>query len=100
MPIWKLSPIDLIDPNWEASSHRGAAIVRAENEEAARVLAQKVFGVKTGFPPGRGITAPPWKRAELVKAECYEQSLYENEGPNEVLLPSFEADLKPTPRKK
>ena len=29
MPIWKLTPIDLDDPNWEASSHRRLIVVRA-----------------------------------------------------------------------
>ena len=29
MPLYKLSPADLSDPNWQASSHRAAAIVRA-----------------------------------------------------------------------
>jgi hypothetical protein len=37
MPLWKLRPLDLSDPNWEASSHRGVVIVRAPDEETARV---------------------------------------------------------------
>jgi len=60
MPIWRLTPLDLADPSWEASSHRGMAIVRAPTERLAREEAQKVFGVKTGFTPGGGVKAPPW----------------------------------------
>lgn len=98
MPIWKLSPIDLSDPNWEASSHRGVVIVRAKHEEDARDLAQEAFGVRTGFPPGRRIVAPPWKRVELVKAERIDDPRYDSEGPDEILSPSFDHDLKSTPR--
>lgn len=100
MRIWRLSPIDLSDPNWEASAHRGPAIVRAEDEEEARNLAQETFGVKTRFAPGAGIIAPPWQRAELVTAEIVTDSPFEPEGPAEVLQPSFAQDLEAQPRKK
>ena len=53
MPVWKLTPIDLDDPNWEASSHRSAAVVRAPDEDAARAAAAKAFDVATRFPPLR-----------------------------------------------
>jgi hypothetical protein len=89
MPIWKLIPLDLTDPDWEASSHRGLAIVRATDEEAARDAAQDAFGVKTGFKPGAGIKAPPWKRANLVRAERTKDPRYDPAGPTEVLVPSF-----------
>ena len=62
MPLWKLQPLDLSDPNWEASSHRGLVIVRAPDEDSARDEARRAFGVKTRFSPGAGVTAPPWKR--------------------------------------
>jgi hypothetical protein len=88
MPLWRLTPVDLADPNWEASSHRAHAIVRAPDEEAAREEAQKAFGVKTGFAPGKGVLAPPWKRAALVRAERMDDERYESEGPAEVLEPS------------
>jgi hypothetical protein len=45
MTIWQLSPVDLSDPNWQASSHRGPAIVRAPDEKTARDVAQSAFGV-------------------------------------------------------
>ena len=89
MAIWKLTPIDLKDPNWQASSHRAMAIVRAEKEQVAREAAQAAFGIKTGFKPGHGITAPPWLRDATVKAEKLHDSRYDPEGPTEVLEPSF-----------
>lgn len=69
MPIWRLSPIDLLDPNWEASSHRGVTVVRAPDEAAARAAAAKAFDVATRFPPRSVVRVPPWTRGNLVKAE-------------------------------
>jgi hypothetical protein len=89
MPLWRLQPLDLTDPSWEASSHRGPVIVRATDERAAREEAQRAFGVKTRFAPGEGVKAPPWKRASLVSAERVKDERYEEEGPTEVLEPSF-----------
>ena len=89
MVLWKLIPLDLNDPAWEASSHRATAIVRAPDEESAREAAQQAFGVKTGFKPGQGIKAPPWKRFLLVKAERIRDERYDPEGLTEVLEPSF-----------
>ena len=54
MPVWKLTPTDLSDPNWEASSHRGMAVVRAPDEAAARAAAAEAFDVPTRFPPTGG----------------------------------------------
>ena len=89
MPLWKLQPLDLSDPNWEASSHRGVVIVRAPDEETARDEAERAFGVKTRFAPGEGLKAPPWKRDSLVSAERVRDQRYEEEGPAEVLEPAF-----------
>lgn len=95
MPLWKLHPIDLSDPNWEMSSHRDVVVVRAADEERARDVAQQAFGVKRGFPLKGGVTAPPWKRPQLVSAELIKDSRWEDEGPDAVLMPSFAADLPP-----
>ena len=88
MPVWKLSPLDLDDQNWEASSHRGPCIVRARSEADARATAAAAFDVRTGFRPGRGVTFPPWTRPALVKAERVENSPYATEGRTEVLEPA------------
>jgi hypothetical protein len=88
MALWELRPVDLTDPNWEASSYRGIVIVRARNENAARRAAQDAFGVKTRFRAGAGVTAPPWTRPDLVTAETIEDPRYDPEGPTEVLYPA------------
>jgi osmotically-inducible protein OsmY len=94
MPIWRLSPVDLADPNWEASSHRAATLVRAPTEEAAREVAQSAFGVKTRFNL-KGPVITPWKRAEMVRAERISDDRFAPDGPAEVLSPSFESDEAP-----
>jgi hypothetical protein len=53
-----LTPLDLLDPSWGVSSHRGVAIVRARDEEDARATAAKAFDVKTRFSPGKGPAVP------------------------------------------
>jgi hypothetical protein len=83
-----LTPVDPRDPNWEASSHRGVAIVRARDEATARATAAKAFDVKTRFSPGKGQSAPPWRRAALVKAEQIDDTRYDAAGPAAVLEPS------------
>jgi len=99
MAIWRLCPLDLSDPNWEASSHRAVVIVRAPDENAARDVAEAAFGVKTRFRPGAGIVAPPWKRPELVAVERITDERFETDGPSVVLSPSFEGDLRGRERK-
>jgi hypothetical protein len=88
MPIWKLTPLDLRDPNWEASSHQGFAVVRARNARDARTIAAKAFDAKTRFRPEKGPRFPPWRRASLVKVERIEDPRYEAQGPAAVLEPS------------
>ena len=34
--LWKLAPINLDHPRWEAGAYKGTVIVRAPNETAAR----------------------------------------------------------------
>ena len=87
MPLWQLQPVDLIDPSWESSTYRGKVIVRARDEAMARRQAQEAFGVKTRFPPKKGVTAPPWRRPALVTAEIIDHPLYDPDGPPEVLFP-------------
>jgi hypothetical protein len=89
MAIWTLVPIDLNDPNWEASSHRGTVIVRVRNETEARALAARTFDVKTGFRPGQGVRFPPWTRATVVRAEHADDPRFEAEGPAAILEPAF-----------
>ena len=87
MTVWRLTPIDLLDPNWNASSHRGEVIIRAGSEKAARALAAEAFNVVTRFPPGTGILAPPWTRPSSVRAERVKDERYPPDGPAGVLHP-------------
>jgi hypothetical protein len=89
MPLWKLTPLDLLDPGWEASSHQSVTIVSARDEEEACATAAKAFDVKTRFSPGKGRHFPPWSRAALVKVERIEDTRYEGAGPAAVLEPVF-----------
>lgn len=89
MPLWKLTPVDSTDPSWEASAHRAATIVRAQNEMAARETAAKAFDVATRFRPGAGVLVPPWRRPALVKVERIDDARFEPDGPAAVLDPSF-----------
>jgi hypothetical protein len=100
MPLWKLHPVDLEDLSWKASSHRGLVIVRARDEQHAREVAQKAFGVKAGFPLEGGIIVPPWLRPDRVTAEILKDPRFEAEGPEAVLVPSFDKNLTPQPRKR
>jgi hypothetical protein len=99
MPIWRLMPVDLEDPSWQGSSHRGPAIVRAPDEAAAREVAEAAFATKMRFVPGTGTPVPPWKRPQLVAARIIERSVYPLDGPTEVLEPSFQRDLPRRPRR-
>ncbi len=89
MPIWKLTPFDLNDPSWEASSHKGMAIIRARDEADARDTAAKAFDAKTRFSPAKDHTYPPWHRPTLVKVEFIKDKRYDPVGPAAVLEPSF-----------
>lgn len=88
MAIFSLIPVDLNDPNWEASSHRGRVIVRAANEQQARAVAAEAFDVKTGFRPGQGMRFPPWTRASVVRAQRIDDPCFDGKGPAEVLEPA------------
>jgi hypothetical protein len=87
MPIWKLTPINLNDRNWAASTHKGEAIVRAESEKHARDLACLAFVIATHRVPGTTVKVIPWRLSELVTCERLEDSEYPEEGPEGVLVP-------------
>lgn len=89
MAVWKLTPVDPLDPSWAASSHRGSVVIRAPDEASARDAAEKAFGVKTRFAPGTGLKAPPWRRPSLVRAERIKDTRFDAEGSTEVLDPSL-----------
>ncbi len=88
MQLWKLTPLDLSAPNWEASTYIGPAIVRAPDEVEARTAANKKFSRWANKQPiGDPVRHPPWDLALLVTAVTIDDERFEVEGPTEVLDP-------------
>jgi hypothetical protein len=66
MPLWKLTPVDLSDCHWEASTYKGEVIVREADERAARRRAHRAYllravRVRAGVPK-----FSPWPDSSLV----------------------------------
>ena len=83
MPIFRLQPIELRNPRWNATSWRHSAIVRAANVDRARAVAQRAFSF--GTPTSQSI--PPWTDERLVDCFRFDGSGYPEDGPDEVLDP-------------
>ena len=89
MKIWKLTPIDLTDRNWDASTHSDVALVRAETSERARAIAQLAFALATERTPGQESKLTPWKYEHLVACELLVTADYPVDGEEGVLLPEY-----------
>jgi hypothetical protein len=88
MSLYRLTPINLNDPNWRASTHRGVAVVRAGSEGQARALAAGAFATTLApSSPGGRIAAPPWPHAHAVRAEVVRDPRYGSEGAAGILEP-------------
>lgn len=66
--LWRLDPVDLAHPDWEASIHRGPAVVRAPDERSARWVATFAFVIATSRRPGEDTRINPWRQPERVTA--------------------------------
>jgi len=80
MPVWKLTPTDLTDPAWVASTHHGGAVVRAASEGAARRVSAAALQASAGAPAGA-----PWTDPALVKVEEVQDPRYDPKGRSEIL---------------
>lgn len=87
MPVYRLIPVDPSDPAWQASAHRGGALVRAGSEGRARELALLAFAVAVDVRAGRGQT-PPWRDPGKVHARVAGDVPYPADGPEGVLEPA------------
>lgn len=87
MRIWKLSPLDTSARDWEASTYRGIAIVRAKSEEEARLCAMQRFAIATKRDPKGGVRLCPWTQEKLVSCEELVDSKYQPNGEAAVLEP-------------
>lgn len=88
MPIYRLTPTNLSDPNWRASTYRDVIVVRAKSEDQARSLAAGAFDT-TLVPssPHRSVATPLWRLPHAVRVEVIEDLRYRTEGPNGILEP-------------
>ena len=88
MPVYRLTPVNLNDPNWRASIHRAVAVIRAGSEEQARSLASKAFNTTLApSSPGGKIATPLWQHSYAVRAEVVQDQRYGSEGPAGILEP-------------
>ena len=89
MPLWKLEPVDPTDRNWEASTYKGEAIVRAENSGAARLLAARAYGIATKQVLGAEVKIIPWKYSGLVRTtEVQATDDYAEDGAQGIVFPA------------
>jgi hypothetical protein len=79
--VYRLTPVYLTDLDWQASTHRGEAIVRAASEAEARDLATRAF-------TARGVAQSPWNYAYAVEVRVLDDGHYPAEGPPGVLEPA------------
>ncbi|SRR5260221_14755252 len=87
MALWKLTPIDVANRNWEASTIKAPAIIRAPTEEIARAAASAAFQIATFLEPGTEMRHPPWKDPGLVNAETIEDARWPSTGDVAILDP-------------
>ena len=88
MAIWKLSPLNVSAPDWEASTYRGDVVLRAKNEEEARLCAMQRFAIATKVNLGEKTRTCPWTQHELVSCEEIVDSKYSAIGEATVLEPT------------
>ncbi len=87
MPIYELTAIDPDHINWRASMVNDRAVIRADNEMNARLLANRTFRV-AAIGPARGrVPVPPWTDPTIVACREIEDSDWETDGPPAVLFP-------------
>lgn len=88
MPIWRLTPIDLTEPHWEASVYRAPVTVRADSEERARQIADLALSIAVSVRPGEGPRFSPWTHRFLVECRKVDDPAVVGEGPEAILDPA------------
>ena len=87
MPVYRLVPLEPDDPEWRASAHRGAAVVRARDEDEARRLASRAFARRVARQEGDVVLGSLWRQPYAVRAEPLADAPYPQDGPSAVLEP-------------
>ena len=67
---WKLTPMHLDHPNWDASTSLSPLTVEADNETEARRKANSKYFQATGRRVGENVKTSPWLDRALV--DCTE----------------------------
>jgi hypothetical protein len=88
LPVYRLVPTDPSDPEWRASAHRGAAVVRARGEDEARALAAAAFRRAVARHEGEVRLGSPWRQPYAVRVEVLDDPCYPADGPAGVLEPA------------
>jgi hypothetical protein len=81
--LFKLSPIDAADSDWQCSRFCGDVLVRAKNENKARALAMREFGLLD--PIGEGSCICPWTSESHTRCKLVGES--EGSDKEGLLLP-------------
>jgi len=91
MPIWRLTPINLQDPEWQASLYKGEVFVRAADADQARQTAAVALRTQVDVRRVQDTSwTTPWTQAHLVTCMREEGSIYQDDGPDAVLWPQAE----------
>ncbi|MGE4193063.1 MAG: hypothetical protein AB7E51_06720 [Pseudodesulfovibrio sp.] len=88
MPVYELAPIDLTAPDWRASTHHAPCLVRANNEQNARLAATLAFVIAVRHEPGADTAINPWNQEDMVEAHLVAEHGFDEEGPQVVLAPT------------
>jgi hypothetical protein len=87
MKIFRAEPIEseLNNPRWARSTHKGWAVVRAEDEDQAVIELNLAFGIATTRQLGAKVLHPPWGDIELVNWTEIDEPQYPAEGEAGIL---------------
>ncbi len=88
MAIWRLEPIDTTNHNWRASSYVGSVLIRAADEQRARVIATRAFGIAARLVAGMDVPVIPWDYDGLSDCSRANDTTFAEEGPDEILDPA------------
>ncbi len=94
MPLWRLEPLDLSNRHWNASTYKGAVIIRAADSDAAQLLAARAFGKATQKDFGDTVIIVPWDQPDFVgitKVKGTDE--YVEEGPSSIVHPAEALEL-------
>ncbi len=91
MRVYELKPTSEALDDWEANEYKGTVIVRAQDEKSARKkVAVSEFGYLERIEESGSDVQSPWEDEKFVICKQLDNSVYEEEGPEEILSPKSE----------